>query len=184
MRRRPASSPSSGVRKRASSSKNTATCSTDKAELHGRPAFRPLAIGPAHHRACGDHDRHPARGRHAARMVAGAVESLVDGSGRDRDRAAAGAAADRARLLPAGDARAERAGRMDRPPLGWTHARLHLRRPRHRIGALLDAVRGAADPQCLRGDRRSAAGGGGDACAPRRGAHSGQWRCRWRGLAF
>ena len=37
-----------------------ATSSTDKAERHGRPAIRPLAIGLADHRACGDCDRDPA----------------------------------------------------------------------------------------------------------------------------
>ena len=57
-------------------------------------------------------------------MVAGAIEGLVDGSGRYRDRAAAGAAADRTRLLSAGNARTEWAGRIDRQSLGRTHARL------------------------------------------------------------
>ena len=75
-------------------------------------------------------------------------------------------------------------GGVDRQPLGRTHACLHLRGPGRRLGALLHAIRGAADPQCVRGDRRSAAGGRGDACALHPGAHSGLSPCHWRGRGF
>ena len=73
---------------------------------------------------------------------------------------AAGAAADCSRLLPPDRARAGRAGRGDRQPLGRAHARLHLLGlviGSHRLG---DAVRRAADPQRFRRDRRSADGSG------------------------
>ena len=76
-----------------------------------RRGCRDLATGSADDRARGGHDGAAARGRHAARVVAGALEGVVEGGGRDAGGAAAGAAADGARLLSAGRARAARPGR-------------------------------------------------------------------------
>ena len=168
------------------SSRSTATTERRRRELirHEWRAARHLATDPADDRARGHHDDHPAAGRHADRVVAGALEGVVEGGGRGGRRAAAGAAADRARLLSAGHARAERAGRPDRRPVGRAHARLHLRGAGHRLGAST-----RCRSWCSRSatpSRRSAIARSKSRrrCAPRRGAPSGRWRCRWRGRAF
>ena len=54
-------------------------------------------------------------------------------------------------------------------------------RPGDRLGALLDAVRRAADPQRLRGHRRAAAGGRGDAAGLAARRVLDRRACRWRG---
>ena len=143
----------------------------------------PVAADPADARAGRRHHHHPARRRHADRLVAGALGGALEGGRRGGRGAAARPAADRARLLPADRARAERPGRLDRGPRRRPHAGLHLRGPGDRLGDLFAALRGAADPQRLRGDRRASARGRGDAARLAAGTRSGPSRCRWPGPA-
>ena len=117
---------------------------------------RHLATGSPHHRARDGHDAGSARRRDAARLVAGALGRMVEGRGCRHRIAADGAAADGARILSADCARRWRPRRRGRQSLGRAHARLHLHRPRRRVGCRLDAFCRSADPQRLCGDRRSA----------------------------
>ena len=86
------------------------------------------------------------------------TRSRLQGGGRRRRRPAAGPAADRARLLPAGGHGAARAGRAIHAMARHRPAALHLRRAGRRLGGLLAAFRRPADPERLRSDRRASAG--------------------------
>jgi molybdate transport system permease protein len=97
--------------------------------------------------------------RHAHRLVAGPHALGLQGRGRRRRRAAAGPAAYRHRLLPARRHGAERTGRPADPVARPRPVALHLPWPGHRLGVLFAAFRRPADPERLRGDRRTAAGG-------------------------
>ncbi len=101
----------------------------------------------------GDLDGVAAAVRDAARVVGGAHALALEGADRGGGGAAAGAAAHRARFLSAARARAAgtagiAVGRARRRAAG-----VQLRRARRRLGDLLAAVRGAADPGGLRAAR-------------------------------
>jgi molybdate transport system substrate-binding protein len=139
------------------SSAATAT-SCDPADRRQRPA------GPLASRCAGrDHHGAAAGAGHAAGLVAGARPRALGGRRERRGRTAAGAAADRAGLLPAGGVRPAGLGRTAHAVARHRPAALHLRRAGGRLGAVFAAVRGAAAAACVRGGRPPAAGSRGDA---------------------